>query len=254
MTASLVLLPGLSCDAAAWRPVADRLPGADVVIPAVPSRDDLGAMAVDLLAGLPATFALAGHSMGGRVALEIVRRAPSRVAHLALLDTGFAPLPPGTAGDTERAGRAALLAIARERGMRAMGSTWVQPMVHPERLADAALIGAILDMIARSTPERFAREIHALLARPDAAGVLAAIRCPTLVLCGREDAWAPVAQHRDIAQRVPGSRLVVIERCGHMAPMERPDEVARALAGLLAEPAPASRSNPDAPADAARAA
>ena len=106
-------------------------------------------------------------------------------------------------------------------------------MVHPSRLADRALMDAILDMIARSTPDRFAREIRALLARPDASDVLGAIRCPALVACGVDDGWAPVGQHREIAGRVAGSRLVVFEACGHMAPMERPREVARALRDLL---------------------
>jgi pimeloyl-ACP methyl ester carboxylesterase len=234
MTPPLVLLPGLSCDAAAWRPVADRLPGVECVLPDLPPRRTLGAMAEDLLAALPASFALAGHSMGGRVALEMARRAPQRITHLGLLDTGFLPLAAGQTGEAERAGRYALLDVARRDGMRAMGTKWVQPMVHPDRLADAALIDAILAMIARSTPDRFAREIEALIGRPDASDALAAIACPTLVACGHDDTWSTPAQHREIAARIPGSTLVVFEHCGHMAPMERPGNVARALSELMA--------------------
>jgi pimeloyl-ACP methyl ester carboxylesterase len=167
--------------------------------------------------------------MGGRVALEVVRRAPGRVERLALLDTGCHARPPGAAGDAERAGRLALLASARERGMREMARTWVQPMVHPERLADAELIDAILAMFARRTPLQFEGQIAALLARPDAADVLRAVTCPALVLCGREDGWAPPPRHEEMAALMPGSRLAILDRCGHMAPMERPDAVAAAL-------------------------
>ena len=165
----------------------------------------LGAMAERVLATAPATFALAGHSMGGRVALEIMRRAPQRVERIALLDTGWRALPAGSAGEDERAARYALLAIAREQGMRAMGRVWVQRMVHPARLADDGLMDAILDMIERQTPDQFAAQIEALLARPDAGAVLRAIRCPTLVLCGRQDAWSPLAQHEEMAAMIPGA-------------------------------------------------
>ena len=182
-------------------------------------------MAERALAEAPPTFALAGHSMGGRVALEIVRRARERVSRLALLDTGFRPRPAGAAGEDEKARRLALLALARAEGMRAMAREWVRPMVHPDRLADIALIEAILDMLERRTPAEFAGQIEALLARPDATPLLPSIRCPTLVLCGRDDAWSTLAQHEEMAARIPGARLAVVERCGHMAPMERPREV-----------------------------
>ena len=87
--------------------------------------------------------------------------------------------------------------------MRAMARAWVQPMVHPERLADAALIEAILDMFARRTPQQFAGQIEALLARPDATDVLRAVTCPALVLCGRDDAWATPQQHEEMAALMP---------------------------------------------------
>ena len=186
-------------------------------------------MAERVLAEAPPTFALAGHSMGGRVAMEIVRRAPMRVERLALLDTGWRPLAAGTAGEDERAGRYALLAVARSDGLRAMGRAWVRRMVHPQRLEDATLIDAILDMIERQTCDRFEAQIEALLARPDAGPLLRSIDCPTLVLCGREDRWSPAAQHEEIAAMIPAATLEIIDDCGHMAPMEAPDQVAAAL-------------------------
>jgi pimeloyl-ACP methyl ester carboxylesterase len=193
-------------------------------------------MAERVLSAAPPAFALAGHSMGGRIAVEIVRRAPERVQSLALLDTGYRPLPPGQAAEDERAGRYALLAVARRDGMRSMGRTWIQRMVHPGRLHDHALVDAILDMIERQTAERFEAQIEALLARPDATPVLRSIDCPTLVLCGLQDAWSPVAQHEEIAAMTPGATLEVIDDCGHMAPMEAPERVADALLRWLRAP------------------
>ena len=131
-------------------------------------------MAERVLAAAPASFALAGHSMGGRVALEIVRRAPQRVRAARAARYRLAPAPGRAAlARTSAPAGYALLAIARQQGMRAMGRVWAQPMVHPARLADARLMDAILDMIDRQTPDQFEAQIEALLARPDAGAVLA---------------------------------------------------------------------------------
>jgi pimeloyl-ACP methyl ester carboxylesterase len=247
---NLLLLPGLLCDRAAWAPMLPHVQRiAECSVPDYANETSLGAMAERVLANAPLKFAVAGHSMGGRVGLEIVRRAPGRVERLALLDSGCHARPTGAAGDAERAGRLALLATAREHGMRTMAGTWVQPMVHPERLADTVLIDAILDMFARRTPQQFAGQIEALLDRPDATDVLRAATCPALVLCGREDSWATPPQHEEMAALMAGSQLTIIERCGHMAPMERPDAVGAALAAWLqAKPdasAPRKGERPD---------
>lgn len=232
--APLVLVPGLLCDDAVWQPVARALgPQAEVVIASHGAEDDLGRMAERLLSRAPARFALAGHSMGGRVALEVLARAPGRVTRLALLDTGYEPLAPGPAGERERAGRFRLLELARREGMRAMAAEWVRGMVHPGRLGDAALIGVILDMFARATPALFEAQIRALLARPDRGALLAQVAVPCLVLCGREDAWSPLERHRAMAAAIPGSTLVDVADCGHMSPLEQPAAVAGALRAWL---------------------
>jgi pimeloyl-ACP methyl ester carboxylesterase len=226
----VVLLPGLVCDATVWGHAHEALrEHADVVIPDYGLLDSLPAMAGKVLAEAPARFALAGHSMGGRVALEVLRRAPDRVVALALLDTGVAPLPAGEAGDKEAAGRHELLSIARERGMAAMAAKWVQGMLWPPRLDEAALVASVVDMMARKSADAFAAQIRALLARPDAAPLLGGVRCPTLVLAGEDDSWAPASRHREMAAQIPGATLVIVPRCGHMCTLERPEEVTRAL-------------------------
>lgn len=237
----LLLLPGLLCDRAVWAAQSTALAGvARCVVPDYGLSASIEAMARLALAAAPAPrFALAGHSMGGRVALEIMRLAPERVERLALLDTGYQPLTDGVAAQQERAQRHQLLATARERGMRVMGEAWAIGMVHPARLENrlaGEVFEQILAMIERSSPDVFAAQmIEALLGRPDATPVLRGIACPTLVACGRQDAWSPLARHVQMAERIPGARLCVIEESGHMTTMERPETVSRLLLNWLAE-------------------
>lgn len=231
----LILVPGLLCDATVWAPQVAALSAiANVRVAELPQCESLGAMAEAIIASAPTRFALAGHSMGGRIALEILRRVPERVARLALLDTGYEPLPAGEAGEREAAGRQRMVDKARQLGMRAMGFAWLQGMLHPRRLADTALVAAILDMIERRSPEYYAAQTRAMLGRPDATALLGNITCPTLVLCGHEDAWSPVDRHRRLAGLIPGSTLRIVEDCGHMSTLEQPGAVAAALRSWLA--------------------
>ena len=230
----LLLLPGLVCDRAVWAPLLPVLGQvADCRIADYGELASIAAMAGQVLASAPPRFALAGHSMGGRVALEIMRQAADRVERLALFDSGFRARPHGGAGLLERDQRHALVALARGEGMRAMGLEWLKGMVHPARLADQALVDAIAGMVARHRTEVFAAQIEALLARPDATDVLRAIACPTLIGCGRQDAWSPLLRHIEMAGLVPGARLEIIEESGHMAPMERPAQLGAVLAAWL---------------------
>lgn len=230
---TLVLVPGLACDEGVWT-LLQLGALADVwVPPAHEAHETIGAMAEALLREAPAErFALAGHSLGGRIALEVLRRAPQRVQRLALLDTGWQPREQSPAGERERAQREELVALARSAGMRAMGERWAPGMLHPQAL-QGPVHAEVLAMVARQPVERYAAQQRALLARPDATDVLAAVACPTLVLCGRQDAWSPLSQHEELARRIAGARLAVIEDSGHMAPMEQPAAVTAALAAWL---------------------
>ena len=232
---AVVLLPGLLCDQAVWEPqmaaLSDRY---ECVVADYGAADSLAAMAQAALAAAPPRFSLAGHSMGGRVALEVMRTAPQRVAAIALLDTGYQARTAGEAGEAEARARYRLLDIAFAEGMRAMGRQWVQGMVHFERLQDRALMEPILAMIERKTPGIFAAQIRALLDRPSAEEVLRAIRCPTLILCGRQDGWSPLRRHEEMAGMVAGAHLAVIEESGHMVTLEQPRAVTAALEGWLA--------------------
>lgn len=230
----LLLLPGLMCDEAVWVDQVQALsPQSDVQVAAYGRINSIDGMARHVLETARAErFAVAGHSMGGRVALEVCRQAPERVQGLALLDTGCAPLAGGDHGQGERQGRMALLAQARAEGMRAMGRVWARGMVHPDRL-ESPVFDAILDMLERSDPDRFEAQIEALLNRPDARPLLPQITCPTLLLCGREDGWSPPARHEEMQAAIPGATLEIIEHCGHMCTMEQPQAVSAALSRWL---------------------
>nr|WP_315463598.1 alpha/beta hydrolase [uncultured Rhodoferax sp.] len=234
-TRTLVLLPGLMCDGAVWEPMRSGLPaGCNTWVADYGLSNSLQAMAELVLAGAPeGSFALAGHSMGGRVALEVLRLAPQRVSHLALLDTGHLPRAAGEAGAEEARKRYALLEVARTQSVRAMAQAWVQGMVAPDRLHNAELIERIVAMFARKSADVFAAQIDALLHRPDASAVLRTVAVPTLLQCGAQDAWSPPAQHEAMRALVPHAVLDLIDHAGHMAPMEQPQAVAASLSRWL---------------------
>jgi len=179
-------------------------------------------MAARVLAGAPPSFALAGISLGGYVALEIMRRTPERVTRLALLDTSARPEEEGAmeGNPAERDGSAAGL------GQVGLMTTL---LVHPKRLADrrlSTILGAMAERVGRKA---FLRQQRAIRARPDSRAGLAAIACPTLLICGRQDPLASPAVHEEMAAAIPGAELLVIEECGHLSPLEQPEEVTAAL-------------------------
>jgi pimeloyl-ACP methyl ester carboxylesterase len=218
-------LPGLLCDAALWQPQLAGL--ADIAKAEVPdlTRDDsVAAMAARVLAAAPPRFALAGLSMGGYVAFEILRQQPERVTRLALLDTSARPDTPLQIGF-----RRELIALATQGAFRLVPNRLLPLYIHASRLSDAALAHRINEMAERLGPEVFLRQQGAIMGRPDSRPLLPRIACPTLILCGRVDTRTPPALHEEMATLIPGSRLEMIEECGHLATLERPDEVNAAL-------------------------
>ncbi len=229
---TLCLLPGLLCDATVWAPQRAALSSSsDIHVPNFWGLSSFADMARKVLDEVPGPLAVAGHSMGARVALELWRLAPDRLRRLALLSTGFhGPRP------EETSKRMALVDLAYKKGMAEVARVWLPPMVHPDRIGDAALMEPLVDMVRRATPEIFEGQQRAGLNRPDAAAYLPNISCPTLILCGRQDGWSPPAQHEEMAALIPGARLVLLDGCGHMATVERPAEVTEELIRWLAVP------------------
>lgn len=221
----LYLLSGLLCDQTVWQAQINALKDIrDVRAVDFQGFDDLTDMAESVLSHAPAVFALAGHSMGARVALEIMRLAPQRVDRLALLDTGTHPVKPG-----EKEARQKLIDLAREHGMEALANQWLPPMMSPMNASNGSLLKPLKEMVRDMSVGTFEGQVRALLNRPDASLQLSSIKCPTLVGVGREDAWSNLAQHESMAEDIENSSLVVFERSGHMAPYEAPTAVNKAL-------------------------
>lgn len=226
----LILLPGLLCDATVWAPQKEVLSGEFRVTAwrHFYGHNSLASMAREVLDEASQRFALAGHSMGGRVALEIMRTAPKRVERLALFDTTATPATPD---EPER--RREMIDLARQQGMAALAAHWIPMIVHPQRLREREFIKALTAMMCRATPQIFEGQIAALLNRPDYRPVLPQIACPTLVACGRDDLWSPVSQHDEITAAIAGAKLALIDNSAHMATVEAPAEVSRLLRAWL---------------------
>jgi pimeloyl-ACP methyl ester carboxylesterase len=226
---SLLLLSGLLCDETLWADAARGLAtGADVRIVSFPGFESIAAMAEHVLRIAPERFLIAGHSMGGRVALEVLRHAKPRVLGLALLNTG---VHRRRAGEIESRGR--LVKLAQERGMSALAAEWLPDMMGASQARRAQVMPKLQAMVERQTAASFAAQIRALLDRPDAAPLLPTIEVPTLLASGTADGWSPLIQHEEMRRLIPQATLVAIDDAGHMAPAEQPRAVAAALHAWL---------------------
>jgi pimeloyl-ACP methyl ester carboxylesterase len=229
---SLVLVPGLLCDAALWRGQVEDL--ADIAQPWVAdvTRDDsMTAMARRVLAEAPAgRFALAGLSMGGYIAQAIMREAPERVERLALLDTSARADTP-----EQTARRVGLMELAEKGEFHGVTPQLLPLFIHPDRVSDRPLTEAVMAMTERVGKDAFLRQQRAIIGRPDNRPNLPKIACRALVLCGRQDQMTPLAWSEEIAALIPGARLEIIEDCGHLTTMERPWETSVALRQWLTE-------------------
>ncbi|HEX7712046.1 MAG TPA: alpha/beta hydrolase [Sphingomonadaceae bacterium] len=225
------MLPGLICDATIYAPQTATFADSRAVA-GYGLRDSLPGMAEMVLDEAPERFDLFGHSMGGRVALEVFRKAPERVRRLALVSTGVHPLREG-----EREARAALKAIGHEDSYEALVDAWLPPMIAEANRDDPQIAGPLRDMCLAAGQEVFDAQIDALLNRPEQESLLPQIDCPVLVMTGSEDAWSGPAQHQAIAEAIPDSELVIVEGAGHMIQFEAPAAVNEAIARWLQMPA-----------------
>jgi len=231
MKQPLLLLSGLLCDETIWADIPHRLKDvANARALSFAGFTSISAMAEHVLVVAPERFAVAGHSMGGRVALEVLRLAPQRVTRLALLNTGAHAVRDG-----EPQSRGRLLRLAYEHGMAALAAEWLPPMMAGGAARAVELMPRLMSMVERYTPDSYAGQVNAMLNRPDALSVLSTIAVPTLLLSGSEDPWSPVSQHQTMRRRIPHATLFEIHGAGHMAPVERPDAVAVALREWLAK-------------------
>lgn len=226
----LVLIPGLSCNAALYAPQWPALAtGRSVFVADHASDESLQGIVSRLLAAAPPRFALCGLSMGGYTAFEVMRQAPERVTRLALLDTSAKPATQETNAPREQ-----MIELARKGAFDNVTTLVWQRLVAPHRLADDALRLRVRDMAEAVGAEGFVRQQRAIMGRPDSRPGLGAIAVPSLVLVGEEDVITPPAEAAEIARGIGAhARLVTVPGCGHLSTLEVPERVTRALLDWL---------------------
>lgn len=213
-----ILLHGLLCDADTWADFIGPLSRTGSVLAAKLSGiTSLSQAAQTILRQTPGPIVVIGHSMGGRVALEMVRQAPERIRGMVLMNTGYKGLGPD---EIDR--RRAIVQAARDGGIEAIADDWLAGMIASKTPVNAALMQRMRTMVLRSGVASFAGQIQALIERPDATELLPLITCPTLLMSGTEDRWSPLARHETMARVIPSAELHAIREAGHMAPFEAP--------------------------------
>ncbi len=222
----LILLPGMMCDARLFAPQIKALPGAQIM--PITAHDTVAALAADIIAQAPDRFALAGLSMGGIVAMEVLRQAPDRVVKIALLDTNPKAEHPK-------------IAAAREPQIAKVEQGDLIPVMRdemkPNYLTDgpnrAAILDLCMEMAGDLGPAVFIRQSRALQTRPDQQDTLRNCKVPALILCGRDDALCPVHRHELMHDLIPESTLHIVENAGHLPTLEQPTETTAALSRWL---------------------
>jgi pimeloyl-ACP methyl ester carboxylesterase len=197
--ADLAIMPEILCDSRAFPGIREEFPNAMIVENFYNGHIRMELMAQHALSILPPRFALLGHSMGARVALEIFRIAPERVTRVALVDSGIHEVRPG-----EKEKRYSLRDLGREKGILALCDAWLPPMLTPASLADRALVEPLQATVCDAGVGCYEQQIEALLHRPRVDDVLARITVPFFAMVGEFDSWSPISQHREIAAAVPG--------------------------------------------------
>lgn len=234
---TLVLAPGMLCDEAVWTPLAQALGGeVDFVFAHYGEARGIEAMARAVLAQAPARFALVGHSMGGRIAMEAARLNPERLTRLALLSADHLPKPGGEAGEAETRARYGLLHIARTEGMAAVAERLLPVLLPKDRQDDEALTGPIKAMIARQDPDMLERQIELSERRAGQSDVLAGLTVPLLLICGDQDGFGRAPFQAEMAALAPDAVSILVERCGHMVTLEAPATVNAAIRQWLFDP------------------
>jgi pimeloyl-ACP methyl ester carboxylesterase len=224
----LVLIPGMMCDARMWGRIDEDL-GVPVIHHLPTQAETMSALAARFLADAPNRFALAGLSMGGILAMEILHQAPDRVARLALLDTN-----PRAEAAATRARRAAQIARALDGDLADVMRNDMKPNYLVPGPNKAAILDLCMDMALALGPKVFARQSAALRDRQDHQATLAAFSGPALVLMGAEDRLCPLDRHQLMHDLMPQSRLHIIPGAAHLPPLEQPSATLSALRDWLA--------------------
>jgi pimeloyl-ACP methyl ester carboxylesterase len=224
----LLLVPGLGCSARLYAPQLDALWRFGPVTVADHTRDEtMEAIAKRILKDAPPRFALAGLSMGGFISFAIMRLAPERVDRLALLDTNARADVPERSAEREK-----FIAMAQAGKFAEVNAALTPRYLHPDHRGEAfrKIVDAMADDVGT---EGFIRQQRAIMSRPDSRPMLPGIKCPALVLVGDSDAATPPDLSKEMADAIPGAKLVIVKDCGHLSTIEQPAAVNAAMAEWL---------------------
>lgn len=225
----LILLPGMMCDARLFAPqIAVLQDSMRISVPLAVSAPNMAQLAAEVLADAPDRFALGGVSMGGILAMEIIRQAPQRVTHLALIDTN-----PFAERDEVKARRTPQMDAVRDGRLAAVMCDEMKPSYFTHRADNADLLDLTMAMARDLGPDAFIAQSLALRDRPDYEATLRHVTCSTLILCGRHDQLCPVERHEAMKAMIPHARLCIVEEAGHLPTIETPGIVTTALQELL---------------------
>ena len=223
---TLILLPGMMCDERLFSPQLNAF--SDAVVYTSVAEDNMTDMAQTILSQAPDRFALAGLSMGGILAMEIIRLSPERITRLALMDTNH---------------RAEVVTVKQARAPQINAAktgqlaTVMREEMKPRYLADSAnkdrILDICMDMAMDLGADAFVNQSNALMSRRDQSDTLSAVTCPTLVLCGMQDQLCPVSRHEEMAGIIPNATLKLIENAAHLPTLEKPIQTTAALRDWL---------------------
>lgn len=226
--ATLLLIPGLASDSIVWQPLADALSQRMPVRHGdIRGDGSIPAMASRLLDENKGELIAVGHSLGGRVAMEMARQAPERIKGLVLANTGQYARAQG-----EEVRRQHAIELGNDDIGR-LADSWLPPMLDPARTGDQELISRLKAMVIRVGSAVHEQQVRALLDRPDASAHFSRISCPILFVAANQDGYSPVAQHREMADAAQDAEVAIIDHAGHFAPVEQPAEVVQAIDGWL---------------------
>lgn len=229
MRKNLILVPGLLCSHDMWLDqIGEFEEDYDLMIFDHTHHDNLPDMVSDFLTDAPDSFALAGLSMGGYIAFEIMRQAASRVEKLILLDTNAR-----ADREPQIEMRETLIDRAGKEDIRIIAQELIEYLIHADRVNDKELCDRILDMASDVGAKSFQKQQQALIARPDSREFLPTIKCPTMIICGEQDALTPPKVHQEMADLIPGATYHQIGDCGHLSTMERPEEINQLMREFL---------------------
>lgn len=226
----LVFLPGMMCDARLWGPQVAAMSHLTLHFPTLSGQDSMAALAAQVLAQAPPRFALAGLSMGGIVAMEVIRQAPDRVARLALLDTN-----PRAESPQMQVRRGPQIDRVRRGGLTEVMRDEMKPNYLSDGRHKREILDLCMEMAVSLGPEAFISQSVALRDRPDQQQTLKAVTVPTLILCGRDDALCPVERHQLMHGLIPGSTLHIVDGAGHLPTLEQPQHTTTALLRWMEE-------------------